>query len=1387
MATPFTGYTGSNTSTTLTNALLAPNSGISVIPNSILLKASASTSVNFYDGSLLPLGIGAGLLLTSGYAPGTVNTIGWDGTDNSWNTGFNNGDADIDAVVNTVFQTQSYDATTLSFDFTVADPSATSISFDLVFGSEEYPEWVDQFVDSAIVMVNGVNYALFNHDPNHPLSVVTANLNAGYFQNNAGGILPIQYDGVSHVLKIVAPINSGGVTNHIKIGIADTGDHIYDSGIFIANMVAGNIPGSGVVITPPDSGTDNSDNLTGSSKDEYFDLKGGDDVCYAGAGDDIIVAGAGNDAVYGGSGADEMKGDAGDDILDGGIDSDTVVYAGSSSEYSVVYNAISNNYTITDSKSGATAEGMDTLTNVELAKFSDGLFALNASGLTPVTDPIVAPSNTPGSVVISGIGSVGSMLTASVSDPDGISGAVSYQWQAFDGTNWNNIGNNSNTYTVSLGDVDKDIQVLASYVDNGSNAETPVSAPKTIIGANNGDLVVTLIQLNAPLGASNINPLTTLMQNAIDLGLTPNEAALGIKAVLGLPSGINLQNYDAYAALLVDPNDPIAAGVEKVAVQVAILTSLSDDESAMNMTLNIIDAIANNQTLDLANVGDLSQILDIPAIVDPITGKYPQPLDEIFDRNKSMSDAVDDILNGGGAVGDTGLSVIEREWQDLLSIQDNINSTSIADLSIHVNQAPTGNATANLIDGTQDTAYLINASDLLMGFTDSDGGVLQISGLTADNGGLQDNLDGTWTFTPNPNYTGPVELNFMVNDGQGGSISASQMLVISAIPETVNNNAPLIVSASVNPATVTTTTVNYTGTLAFTDADAPDTHSSSPALTIGSAGGSLSTVLTEASNAGDVDWSYTYSLPVTFGSTIQSKTDSFDITVTDNHGGTAAHSILISVGTGTAAANSLTGTAGIDILLGGAGNDTLNGSEGNDVLIGGLGNDTYIVNGNDSLLVEKASEGTDLVKSSFDYLLADNFENLTLLGTAITGTGNSLNNVITGTINDNILDGGTGNDTLKGDFGDDTYIVDSSADKITEVASAGIDTAQSIVAYTLAANVENLVLTGAANINGTGNTLANMLTGNGGNNILNGGAGADIMIGSSGNDTYVIDDASDAVNEEFGKGTDLVKSSLDYSLGENVENLTLTGTAINGVGNNLNNILTGNAGNNILDGGVGNDTLKGGLGDDSYVVDSSTDKITEALNAGVDTVQSSAASYVLAPNVENLVLTGTGNINGSGNAVANMLIGNDGSNTLKGMDGNDTINGGSGNDLLVGGKGLDILNGGNGVDIFWFDSAKGATNVDTIGDFLSGTDMLQFSKTAAGLTTMGVVGHFSELDARFEANSTGIATTDAARLIYNSNNGELSYDSDGNGNIAAVPLVTLTSGSTPVAADIWLV
>jgi Ca2+-binding RTX toxin-like protein len=371
--------------------------------------------------------------------------------------------------------------------------------------------------------------------------------------------------------------------------------------------------------------------------------------------------------------------------------------------------------------------------------------------------------------------------------------------------------------------------------------------------------------------------------------------------------------------------------------------------------------------------------------------------------------------------------------------------------------------------------------------------------------------------------------------------------------------------------------------------------------------------------------------------------------------------------------NMLTGNTGANQLYGFEGNDILDGGAGNDTLVGGLGDDTYVINSTLDVMTELANEGNDTVQSFITHTLLANFENLTLLGTsAINATGNSGDNVINGNSAANIIIGGGGEDTMAGGAGNDTYTVDSVQDVVIELASSGTDLVQSSISYTLTNHVENLTLLGSANLDGTGNGLANVIRGNSGNNTLDGGAGNDTMVGGAGDDIYYVDSISDIVTEGTNAGTDTIRSYVSITaLAANVENLMLLGAdSINGTGNGLANVITGNAGNNILNGGVGADTMIGGLGNDTYIIDNALDVYIENANEGIDTVQT-IFTTTLSNNFENLTLTGTSNINGTGNALDNIITGNTGANQLYGYDGNDTLIAGGGTDILVGGNGND--------------------------------------------------------------------------------------------------------------------
>ncbi|MEO8486359.1 MAG: calcium-binding protein [Betaproteobacteria bacterium] len=376
--------------------------------------------------------------------------------------------------------------------------------------------------------------------------------------------------------------------------------------------------------------------------------------------------------------------------------------------------------------------------------------------------------------------------------------------------------------------------------------------------------------------------------------------------------------------------------------------------------------------------------------------------------------------------------------------------------------------------------------------------------------------------------------------------------------------------------------------------------------------------------------------------------------------------------TGNTLANTLVGNTAANSLDGGAGNDTMRG---------GAGDDTYVVDAAGDVVTENASEGTDTVRASVSTTLGNNVERLVLNGAAaINATGNGLANTLTGNAATNVLDGKAGADAMSGGAGNDTYVVDVAGDVVTEAAGQGIDLVQAALSWALAAEVENLTLTGASAIDGTGNAVANTLVGNAAANVLDGGAGIDTMRGGAGNDTYVVDSASDIVTENANEGMDTVRSSMTWTLGANVENLTLTGVAaISGTGNALANAMTGNASANVLNGGAGADALAGGAGDDVYVVDNATDVTTEAAGAGIDRVDASL-TWTLAANVDDLTLTGSAAINGTGNTLSNALAGNAGANVLSAGDGNDLLWGAAGNDTLAGGNGNDVLQGGDGND-----------------------------------------------------------------------------------------------------------
>ncbi len=441
-------------------------------------------------------------------------------------------------------------------------------------------------------------------------------------------------------------------------------------------------------------------------------------------------------------------------------------------------------------------------------------------------------------------------------------------------------------------------------------------------------------------------------------------------------------------------------------------------------------------------------------------------------------------------------------------------------------------------------------------------------------------------------------------------------------------------------------------------------------------------------------------------------------------------------GTGNELNNELIGNTGDNVLHGVAGNNYIDGRGGANIMIGGTGEDTYVVRSDEDVVIEQPGEGNDTVHSYIDYVLPENVNNLTLMGSDdLEGTGNTLDNVIIGNTGDNVLngvegdnyiDGRAGANIMIGGAGDDIYVVNSEDDVVIEQPGEGHDTIRSSVTYALPDNVEDLILTGSADIDGTGNELDNYIEGNNGDNVLNGVAGANVMAGGRGDNTYILNSEDDVVIEKPNQGTDTVISPFDYTLPDNVENLTLVGDARVGRGNEEDNIIIGTerpshlygvSGDNVLiGGGRSANFLYGGDGDNTYVVSNPGTKVIAQENGGTDTVKAET-HFRLPDHVENLTLTGDGDYWGRGNELDNTLIGNDGDNTLRGEGGDNFIHGGRGSNVLYGGEGSDTyyFERGDGHDRIVENARDPGEDVLLLGEEIA-ADQLWFSQDRRDLS-----------------------------------------------------------------------
>ena len=476
--------------------------------------------------------------------------------------------------------------------------------------------------------------------------------------------------------------------------------------------------------------------------------------------------------------------------------------------------------------------------------------------------------------------------------------------------------------------------------------------------------------------------------------------------------------------------------------------------------------------------------------------------------------------------------------------------------------------------------------------------------------------------------------------------------------------------------------------------------------------------------------------------------------------GTGAHDSL----TGDGQDNLLSGGNGNDTLSGGDGNDTLDGGLGNDSMIGGRGDDVYIINNASDVTLENSNEGTDTVITNINYTLSSNLENLTVAASVTTGlilSGNALANSITGGIGNDTLTGNGGADTLVGGLGNDTYNLDNNL-SIVENANGGVDTvvlsaAYSSTSYTLAANVENLVITAGG--------LARTIFGNAGNNTLTGSTASETIDGGDGNDLidggitgspdYLLGGAGDDTLRGAYSGPDTLNGGLGNDYLEAYNNGDIfqfdwnmasgQGWGRDTIGTfelNADKIQIRGLGFSVasqadflelIDATYSGLPMTVSLKGVAALGDLQTIKLDIVNNGTLRDLTFNDFLFVKDPNVT--WLAGTANaetINGTtsndtilGLAGNDTLVGDDGNDILDGGSGHDSLMGGNGHDTLIGNTGIDTLFGGTGNDLLILNFSQLANG--SLIDGGAANDSFQFSPNATATNLNVTLGQLNTL------------------------------------------------------------
>jgi Ca2+-binding RTX toxin-like protein len=1143
------------------------------------------------------------------------------------------------------------------------------------------------------------------------------------------------------------PATSGPDTNYLKY----TGDQ---------HVVLGGTEGNDILIASEGDdtlfGDGGNDNAEGGAGNDIINAGDGDDIVRDLGGDDNIKAGSGNDVVHGGPGLDLIMGGAGQDFIVLGTDAGSEVFAGEGNDFILgsknaerILGNEGNDWIETGTFDGAPGDNFDEI----FAR--DGIDGHDVFLGDGGFDEFIAEG---GDDILVGSPGRGKMV--------GMSG---FDWMTY----------KDNTLAVDA-DFTRGIVFDENPLPPVNGTLDAYESVEGLSGSKFNDKLTgadTIAEERLPFDQGGTEGYRGSMLDAAGIARID-----GLQTVLGAgvtsySAGEIILGGDGSDTITGRGGDDIIDGDKWLDVQIGVFAASDPSHTGGALELhNSMKTLVNRMFSGEINPSQLEIVRTIRT--DATAGD----IDTAVYRGALANYAFGSTSDGMLTVTDVGVDPIDGS-DKLRSIEQ----LQFTDNTLRIIVGTPGNDTLNGTAGN-DLMVGLEGNDTLNGL---DGNDVLVGGAGADtlNGGLGDD---TYTFGL---ADGSDIVNEPVNATSGGSADRIVIQAVGAALTGLNasdnntgtNNGSLVVNFNGQTVTVAG---HFTGTNAQTGVERINfTDGTFQGYLLGPDDYLVSRLDPANRDSGGVNLSA--SLVNNFVVGEQGVND----VITGGSGND-----LIFGGTGD---NTLNGGAGDDLLVGGSGagdNDVLDGGLDADTMVGLGGNDTYVVDDVADVVVEALAAGTDTVETemvAYSLELIANVENLTYTGLdadAFTGTGNELNNVISGGDLADTLSGLSGNDTLNGGLGADTLNGGDGNDTLNGGDDADV----------LEGGIGNDALNGGAGEDtlngGDGNDTLN---GGDDNDTLDGGIGIDAMTGGAGDDTFFVQETGDTVSEGAGGGIDTVQSlAASYTITDaDVENLTLLGVAaINGTGNASDNIITGNSGNNVLSGGNGNDTLIGGLGDDTLNGGNNTDTasyvgatsgITVSLliaaaqstgGAGTDTLSS----------IENLLGSAFGDTL-TGNAVANVLSGAGGSDTLVATVDNvrDTLDGGAGSDtanyaaygaaltvnlagaapIIVGGSGSTAANSDVLVSIESFvggsggDTISGSTSANVLDGGL-GADTFNYTMGGGADTIIGGDGDDT-------LNILGMVNNDVLDVIYDGGSVISSFEG---GTVTGVEIITANLG-----------